>query len=104
MTRIQVETRIFKILEYIHHPIIPALKQNLELFSVVELSQILSFLETGSLNPIQQFLTEKIQEYKGLLEELRMNKAFGKLKTHKMKELEERELEQSEAEEMIRFD
>ncbi len=104
MTRIQVETRIFKILEYIHHPIIPALKKNLELFSVTELSQILSFLETWSLNPIQQFLTEKVQEYKWLLEELKMNKAFSKLKNHKMKELEEREQEEAEAEEMIRFD
>lgn len=104
MTRTQVETRIFKILEYITHPIIPTLRKNLELFSVRELSQILDFLETWSLNPIQQFLSEKIQEYKWLLEELKMNKTFSKLKIHKMKELEEREVEESEAEEMIRFD
>ena len=104
MTRLQVETRIFKILEYIHHPIIPALKQNLELFSVKELGQILDFLETWSLNPIQQFLTEKIQEYKWLLEELKMNKAFSKLKNHKISEKLEREQEEAEAEEMIKFD
>ena len=99
-----METRIFTILEYINHPVIPALKHNLELFSVKELSQILEFLETWSLNSIHQFLQEKIQEYKGILEELKMKKTFSKLKNHKIRELVEREQEEAEAEDMIRFD
>lgn len=104
MERLQTETRIFKILEYINHPIIPTLKASLELFSLRELSQILDFLETGSLSPIQQFLTEKIQEYKTLLEEIKMKKAFSKLQGHKIKEKVEREKELQDAEDMIQFD
>jgi len=104
MERLQTENRIFKILEYINHPIIPTLKESLELFSLRELLQILNFLETGDLSPIQQFLIEKIQEYKAIIQEIKIKKAFTKLKSHKINEQEERAKDFLEAEDMIKFE
>lgn len=104
MTRIQTEKRIFQILQYINHPIIPTLRESINLFSLKDLSLILKFLETWDLNPIHQFLTQKIQEYRAILEQIKMKKAFSKLKDHKINEEKERQKEQEEAEDMIRFD
>lgn len=104
MERLQVETRIIQILEYIHHPIIPTLKGSLELFSIKELWQVLDFLETGNMNTIHQFLEEKVKEYKNSLWNIKRIHATHKLKTYKKNEEAERLREEKETEEMLTFE
>lgn len=104
MDRAKVELRILEILRLINHPIIETLKESISIFSLRELLQILKFLETWDLNPINQFLEEKIKEYMWIIEEIKMMKAFSKLQSHKNIEDKEREKENKEIENMIIFD
>jgi len=46
MERKNIETRIINILKYINHPITKNLEISLNLFTMQELFQILSYLET----------------------------------------------------------
>ncbi len=104
MNRAKVELRILEILRLINHPIIEPLKESISIFSLKELLQILKFLETWDLNPINQFLEEKTKEYIWIIEEIKMMTAFSKLQSHKNIEEKEREKENKEIENMIIFD
>lgn len=98
MNREQIEQKILYILKYINHPITEKLDKNLSLFSLQELSQILQFLETGSLNPIYDFLEDKKREYMDIINSLKVRKRYVTLSNIKLKERLEMESEQKEIE------
>ena len=101
MKRKKIETRILTILEYIHHPIAPKLKEHLDIFSVHELSQLLAFLETWEFNSIQQFFEEQIQEYKVIGQELKIKKSLSHFQNQKTEEKKERDKERDLEEEKL---
>lgn len=98
MERDIIEKRILNILKYINHPIKQRLQENMGLFSQQELSQILEFLETWSLNPIYDFFDKKIKEYLEILEFLKLKNRYSKLNSLKIKERLESESDKQEIE------
>lgn len=98
MQRDIIEKRILNILKYINHPIKQRLQENMGLFSQQELSQILEFLETWSLNPIYDFLEDKKREYMDIINSLKVRKRYVTLNNIKLKERLEMESEQKEIE------
>lgn len=98
MQRDIIEKRILNILKYINHPIKQRLQENMGLFSQQELSQILEFLETWSLNPIYDFLEDKKKEYIDIINSLKVRKKYVTLSNIKLKERLEMESEQKEIE------
>ncbi len=98
MQRDIIEKRILNILKYINHPIKQRLQENMGLFSLQELSQILEFLETWSLNPIYDFLEDKKKEYIDIINSLKVRKKYVTLSNIKLKERLEMESEQKEIE------
>lgn len=75
--------RILQILDIINHPIKAQLEQNITLFSNKELFQVIKFLETGQLKTIDDFLEDKKQEYVDLINNLKLEKRYKKLKNIK---------------------
>lgn len=99
-----VEDRIFEVLTYIKGGQLAfPLKQNINLFSTKELQQMLDFLESGSLDPIYQFLDDKYKEYLWLMEELKMLKVNEKKQEKIKEENTERKEELTELETLINF-
>lgn len=98
MERENIQKRIIQILLYINHPIKQRLQENMGLFSQQELSQILEFLETWSLNPIYDFLEDKKKEYIDIINSLKVRKKYVTLSNIKLKERLEMESEQKEIE------
>lgn len=89
--RVLYEKRILEILELINHPIKNSLRENIFLFSNRELFQIMTYLETWDLNPIDQFLDEKKEEYLLLFTKLKASKRFARLEWIKLQEKLEKE-------------
>ncbi len=98
MERKNIETRIINILKYINHPITEKLEQSLSLFTIQELTQILEYLETWTLNPIYDFLEDKKKEYLEILEFLKFKNRYVKLNSLKVKERFESENDKQEIE------
>lgn len=96
LDRLSNISRILQILEITNYPIKVLLEQNIILFSNKELFQVIKYLETGELLPINQFLDDKIQEYIDLINELKTEKAKLRLKNIKEKEESEIKLEKEE--------
>lgn len=97
MNRKQVEHRIHTIVDFIgNQELLETLTKTLPLFSESELQQLLGFLESGDEKIIYQLLKEKIDEYKAVIDKIKILK--GKLKIEKIwaKEQAERDKEQSE--------
>jgi len=94
--RNKLEQRILWILKNINHPITSQIQSSLSLFSVNELSQIWEFLETGSLNPIYNFLEDKKQAYLKIINNLKIQERYAKLQDVKIKERLETEEEKME--------
>lgn len=82
----EVSIRIVYILKYINHPITLVLENNLKIFSLSELKQILWYLETGDLNFIHQFLDDKKKEYLDLINTIKLKKRFSTLSDLKISE------------------
>jgi len=96
--RKETQDRILEILTLINHPIKWQLEKNITLFSNKELFQIVEFLETWSLNTIDQFLEDKKREYLDLINELKMQKRYSKLNSIKEKERLEEYTDKEEVE------
>lgn len=102
--RQNLENRILEILTYIEQNTLEfPLKQNIKLFSIKELEQILGFLESWKLGSIYILLDNMLKEYMWLIEELKMIKVREK-KNEKIKEEEiEHKKEEEEIEKLINF-
>jgi CO dehydrogenase/acetyl-CoA synthase beta subunit len=99
-----IENRIFEILTYIENGSLAlTLKQNIWLFSIKELQNLLEFLETWKLELIYKFLDEKYKEYLWLKEKLKIIKIWEKKKIKQIEEFNERKEENSELELLINF-
>jgi hypothetical protein len=79
------------------------LKQNIKLFSLKELEQLLEFLETWNLKPIYKLIDQKIREYLWLIEELKSIKIRKKMSWIKNEEKEEQKQEQIELNTLLNF-
>ena len=93
-----IAQRIKKILNYINHTITNVLEKNLRIFDLKELTQIYNFLETWSLNSLEQFLENKKNEYLKLIQSIKLKKRVSKLENIKKQELEEKTKEKQELE------
>jgi len=103
-TRKEIEDRILHIISYIdQEKTIKPLIWNLKLFSLEELLQLLSFLETWDYKPIYELLDKKIKEYLEIMEEIKQIKIWEKMKTVKQVEEEERKEEQINLENILTF-
>ena len=98
MERKNIETRIINILKYINHPITKNLEISLNLFTMQELFQILSYLETWNLNFIYDFLEDKKREYLNIINFLKVKKRYTNLNNIKIKERLELEAQEKEIE------
>lgn len=101
--RQKLELRILQVLKFINHPVVTTLEKNLSLFSMKELFQIDEYLETGSLNPIYNFLQDKEKKYNDIINDLKITKRYSHLNSLKIKERLEVTSEQHEIE-LIKFD
>lgn len=102
--RKEIEDKILKIITYIEqHTLEFPLKQNIKLFSLKELKQLLEFLESWDLTPLYHLLDEKIKEYKWIMEEIKMIKIWKKKKIKQLMEESEHKKEEEEAEKLINF-
>ena len=99
-----IEKRILDILTYIENNTLAfPLKQNINLFSLKELEQLLEFLESWNLKPIYVLIDLKYKEYIWLMEELKTIKIQNKLNKKKKLELMERKEEQKELNNLLNF-
>jgi hypothetical protein len=99
-----IEKRILDILTYIENNTLAfPLKQNLNLFSLKELEQLLEFLETWNLEPIYKFIDDKYKEYIWLIEEFKSINIAKKLDIEKENESKERNKEEKNLELLINF-
>lgn len=104
INRQHIEKRILDILTYIENNTLAfPLKQNISLFSLKELEQLLEFLESSNLEPIYKFIDEKYKEYLWLIEEIKTMKISEKLKKKKEEEKNERKNEKKELELLLDF-
>lgn len=102
--RQKVENRIFEILTYIDGGTLAfPLRQNIWLFSLKELEQLLEFLESWNLDPIYSFLDEKYKEYLAIIEEIKNLKIWEKKKEKLKEEEQERKNEEKELELLLNF-
>jgi transcriptional regulator of NAD metabolism len=102
--RQEVERRILDILTYIENNTLAfPLKQNINLFSLKELEQLLEFLESWNLEPIYNLIDSKYKEYLGLIEELKSIKIRNKMTWFKEEEQKEKEKEQLELNTLLNF-
>ena len=99
-----IENRILEILTYIwDNTLAFPLKQNISLFSLKELKQLLEFLETWNLEPIYKFLDEKYKEYLAIIEEIKSIKIKNKKETKLQEEEKERINEQWKLDLLLNF-
>ncbi|MDD5769537.1 MAG: hypothetical protein PHE25_01095 [Candidatus Gracilibacteria bacterium] len=98
MERLELESKILKILLSINHPITSNLEKNLNLFSLFELTQIYDFLSSGNLSSIYQFLEDKKKEYEEIINNLKIIKQFNFLNNIKINERLEMQKQQKEIE------
>lgn len=102
--RQQIENRILKILTYIEQKTLEfPLKQNIKLFSIKELKQLLEFLESWETSSIYTLLDNKLKEYMWLIEELKMIKIWKKKLQIQERERTEHKQEEKELEKLINF-
>lgn len=100
----KVEQRILDILTYIENNTLAfPLKQNISLFSLKELEQLLEFLESWSFDPIYKLIDNKYKEYLWLIEEFKSIRIKNKISLYKQKEIKEKEQEQSELNTLLHF-
>ncbi len=99
-----IENRILDILTYIEKNTLAfPLKENIKLFPLKELEQILEFLESWNLSYIYTLLDAKLKEYIWLIEELKMIQIWKKKKEKLSEEFEEQKIEEQELEQLINF-
>jgi hypothetical protein len=79
------------------------LKQNIKLFSLKELEQLLEFLETWNLKPIYKLIDKKYKEYLWLIEELKSIYIHKKINKNKTQEVKERKIEEQELNNLLKF-
>jgi len=104
INRQSIEKRILDILTYIENNTLAfPLKQNIKLFSLKELEQLLEFLETWNFEPIYKLIDKKYKEYLWLIEELKSIKIRNKMSWFKEDEKKERQQEQIELDTLINF-
>ena len=102
--RQNIEYKIFNILTYIENKTLAfPLKQNISLFSLKELEQLLEFLETWNLKSIYILIDYKYKEYLWLLEELKTIKIQKEVNKRKIQEKEEKEKEKQELQNLLNF-
>ena len=93
--RKDLENRITQIISYINqHKKIKPLVWNLKLFSLEELLQLKSFLETWNYKPIYELVDKKIKQYLEIMEEIKQIKIWWKKEILKQKEIEEQKQEE----------
>lgn len=99
-----IKKRILDILTYIENNTLAfPLKQNISLFSLKELEQLLEFLETWNLKPIYKLIDNKYKEYLWLIEELKTIKIKKKIDWYKIEETSEKEKDKQELNTLINF-
>ena len=104
INRQNIEKRILNILTYIENNTLAfPLKQNIKLFSLKELEQLLEFLETWNFEPIYKLIDKKYKEYLWLIEELKSIKIRNKMSWFKEDEKKEKQQEQIELDTLINF-
>jgi len=104
LNRESIEERIFQILTYIENNTLAfPLKQNIWLFSLKELEQLLEFLESWNLEPIYNLIDSKYKEYLWLLEELKALKIKQKMESVISEEQLEKREEQLELNTLLNF-
>jgi len=104
INRQNIEKRILNILTYIENNTLAfPLKQNIKLFSLKELEQLLEFLETWNFEPIYKLIDKKYKEYLWLIEELKSIKIKNKMSWFKEDEKREKQQEQIELDTLINF-
>ena len=104
INRQNIEKRILNILTYIENNTLAfPLKQNIKLFSLKELEQLLEFLESWNLEPIYKLIDKKVKEYLWLIEELKSIKIKKKMIWFKEEEKKEKQKEQIELNTLINF-
>ena len=104
LNRESIEERIFQILTYIENNTLAfPLKQNISLFSLKELEQLLEFLESWNLEPIYKLIDKKYKEYLSLLEELKALQIRKKMNWVKNQEQLEKEKEQLKLNTLLNF-
>lgn len=102
--RENIEWKILHILKYINNKklAIP-LGNNINLFSLKELTTLLDFLESWKLEIIYKLLDEKYKEYLWIMEKVKMTKISNKKNEKLQEERRERDKEQEEIEQLINF-
>ena len=104
LNRQDIENRILDILTYIDNDTLAfPLKQNISLFSLKELEQLLEFLESWKIEIIYNFLDTKYKEYLLLIEELKRIKIKINKDQKILEENKERKKEKEEIENLINF-
>ncbi len=104
MNREVVVSRIKQILSYIDDKnLATALKENEKIFSEKELLELLGFLESWDYSILYDLLKEKIEEYRDILNKVNILKSKVKLEKIWNKEIEEKEKEEEEIENLIAF-
>ena len=102
--RENIEIKVLNILTYIENKTLAfPLKQNISLFSLKELEQLLEFLETWNLKSIYILIDYKYKEYLWLLEELKTIKIQKEVNKRKIQEKEEKEKEKQELQNLLNF-
>lgn len=98
MEKQKLEQKILTILQYIDFEKYCMFTKNIHLFSSIELSQILQFLESGKLSYINDFLEDKKNEYLDIIQSLKIKKRYANLNSIKLQERLEREKQKHEIE------
>ena len=102
INRQNIEKQIFNILTYIENNTLAfPLKQNISLFSLKELEQLLEFLESWKLEPIYKLIDIKYKEYSWLIEELKTIKIRNKMSWYKEEEKNDKEIEEKELNKLL---
>jgi len=102
--RQNIEYKIFNILTYIEDNTLAfPLKQNINLFSLKELEQLLEFLESWKLEYIYKLIDLKYKEYLWLIEELKSIKIKNKMIHQKDEEQKDRKKEELELNTLLNF-
>lgn len=98
MEKEKLEQKILWILQHIDSPVLQMLVKNLNLFSSLELHQIVNFLQTGNLQSIYDFLEDKKNEYLDIINTLKIKKRYANLNSIKLQERLETEKQKEEIE------
>lgn len=96
--RNNIENSILNKLKNMNHPITQKLKENIHLFSIKELEQISDFLYNWNKNSIYLLFSDKLNEYKKILDNIKILRSQNRISQIKIEEKLERELLQKEIE------